>query len=117
MPIRSQTRPTASPSAAVQSPGPTSGAGAADRRQRTLGNQAVQESLGLGAPGPTSDPGVCETAEDAAPAAAAAQAALRANTDDVSVSVRGRVAEHACLGEADGGKVLAGQDTTFEVGV
>lgn len=118
MPVQSQARPTVTPSTAAapttgQAP---AGGGRLDRMQRTLGNQAVQERLKLGAAGGQEGDGG-PPGGAIGEGVASAQAALRQNTDHASVTARGRLAKNAAFADADGNALLGKASTTFEVGV
>ncbi len=114
MPVQSQARPTVTPAAAGPTQAPAGSGGRLDRMQRTVGNQAVQERLGLGAPEQECVEG---DGSEVADGVAGAQEAMRENTDNASIRVKGRLAKNAAFADADGNGLIGAQATTFEVGV
>jgi hypothetical protein len=102
MPVQSlQRTPTISGPTTQQGPA----AARVDRRQQTLGNEAVQQRMGANAPGAEGAEGV-----------AGAQSLLRDKTDSASVSVRGRLPGNASLGKAGSNEIRTDKATGFEVG-
>lgn len=102
MPVQTQVRPPAtSTGTPEQAPSPTGGR--VDRMQNAVGNQAIQERLGIGA--------------KVSEGTASAQAALDATTQSASVSVHGRLAKNAWFADTDDNTLIAWASTQFSVGI